>query len=237
MCILIARPDPTKLIPKSVYENCFSNNRDGAGFAYIRNNEVFIAKGFFTFKDFWDNFEPLQEISPLVHFRIGTSGGNNAVNCHPWLVNDNLVFGHNGTIPIKRENQALSDTGNVNEIIFKPLMKRSPDFWKTESFKWMIEQAIGTHNKLVFLDNTGEIRIFNEKEGNWKYDSWFSNYTYNYCSTRYRGHYYDNDYMYGNYRSSTTPSTGLPQYTEAELSVIDEELEKAEELRISLMSC
>lgn len=180
MCIAIYKPLGKK-IPKKTYFNCFTNNDDGAGFAYIKDEKLFVAKGFFTFDEFWENFEPLEEQACLIHFRVGTSGGNNGENCHPWRVSKDLVFIHNGVISsIDRDNQNWSDTGNFCENILKPLTNCFPEWWKQPEFKWMMENAIGGGNKVVLLGVNGEHIILNEKAGEWKEDVWFSNNSFMY---------------------------------------------------------
>jgi hypothetical protein len=186
MCIAIYKPLGVKL-DEEIYRNCFSNNDDGAGFAFVKNGELFTSKGFFSFKDFWDDFKPKEEYAGLIHFRVGSSGGSNGENCHPWRINKELAFVHNGVITIERKNQQWSDTGNYCEQVLKPLTKSYPDWWKQKEFKWMMENAIGSSNKVILLNNKGEHQIFNDKTGEWKYDCWFSNGTYSYMrSTGYQ---------------------------------------------------
>jgi predicted glutamine amidotransferase len=251
MCIICCKP-LNKRLPKEQYSNMFSANSDGAGFCYMEDGELLIAKGFFTFDDFWNFYEPLEEKAILIHFRIGTSGGNNGENCHPWLITDkregaphDLVFVHNGVIPIDRRNQSLSDTGNFNEDILKELAKDYPDFWKQKEFKWMIESAIGSGNKLVIADETGHCEIFNEKAGVWRDDVWFSNNTFSYARTTYGSC----TSPYGtNYNTPTTPpkqtfalpstesTITLDELKKIDTTKIDEELEKAESARIASLS-
>lgn len=204
MCIIIIRKDPSRKLPKEVYKNCFEHNSDGAGFASIDDDgDIIINKGFFTFEDFWKAYEPVEHISPLTQFRIGTSGGLTGENCHPFRIADkqdgaqnDLVFAHNGVLSIDRPNQNLSDTGNFNELILKPLAKADPDFWKSPEFRWLIESAIGSNNKLVLMDNTGHIEIFNKSAGKEEDGVWYSNNSY--CKVKTTTVYQDNYYKKGN---------------------------------------
>jgi len=177
MCILLLK-DEGKKLDKDIYLNCYTNNADGAGFAYVKNNKLRTLKGFFSFNDFWTNFEPYEEYARIIHFRVGTSGFAAGENCHPWRVNKNLVMAHNGTIPITRTNQAWSDSGNYCEFVLKELTDAFPDWWKEKEFQWMMEAALGSNNKVVLLDNKGEAVIFNEKEGEKEDGVWFSNKSY-----------------------------------------------------------
>jgi predicted glutamine amidotransferase len=260
MCLAISKKIGIKL-DKEVYVNGWNNNSDGAGFAHIQDGELCIAKGFFSFNDFWEYFEPREEQTGLIHFRVGTSGGMNGENCHPWRVADtkkgdplDLVFIHNGVISINRPYQNLSDTGNFNELILRDLVQSDPDFWKQAEFKWMIESAIGTNNKLVMMDQTGHMEIFNEKSGKWDNDAWFSNHTYSFSKTRsYNGHnctnwqnQFDNDEYQGVSTSNSQPANRVFNYASSEategdfagidVEAIDARLEAAERKRMEKLN-
>src|SRR6266576_2889542 len=97
MCITLfsARQKPTK----ETLRICFSNNKDGAGFAYAHEGKIHMQKGFFTFEGFWSSYRLMPENVPfVVHFRKVSSGPKDAKNCHPWEIDKNHVFAHNGTI-------------------------------------------------------------------------------------------------------------------------------------------
>lgn len=184
MCVAIVKAQNLRLTRQCLL-NCYTANRDGAGFAYVKDGEVCIQKGFFTFDKFWEAFQEFQDLPALVHFRIATTRAINGKNCHPWRVNDDLVFIHNGMISNCSKDDDISDTGNFNKYVLQPLMEESPEFWKTSQFKWLVEAAIGKGNKLAFLDSKGEFKIFNEDQGYWDSGVWFSNKSYTgYSSSR-----------------------------------------------------
>jgi hypothetical protein len=233
MCIMLYK-SINKKIDQDIYRNCFENNDDGAGFAYIKNNELYIAKGFFTFNEFWDNYAPLEEYASIVHFRVGSSGWSAGENCHPWRVSKDLVFGHNGVISIDRKNQSWSDTGNFCETILKPLTKSYPEWWKQNEFKWMMEIALGSTNKMVLLDKMGHHQIFNEKQGEWDDEVWYSNKSY-------LAKKYDNcSDIYNRFNPScNVPTTRIHNefsdlYTKIDTESIDARLEAAEKQRQTL---
>lgn len=226
MCIAISKPINKKL-DKSIYEKCFSNNDDGAGFAFILDGELYTAKGFFTFEEFWEHFEPLEDKAQVIHFRVGTSGGNNAENCHPWRVSDDLIFVHNGTLPINKTNYQLSDTGNFNDDILKPLYEKDPDFWKRPEFKWMIENSIGANNKLILLGKDGEVRIFNESAGVWEGDVWFSNTSYRAFGKKHCSYNVNNYHNTTTTKYNTSPSKiTLEDFDNIDVDELDKRLEE-----------
>lgn len=97
MCIAIVKPQ-NKTISDEYLENCFENNSDGAGIAYANNGKLYIVKGIFDKQKFIQvvrKAEKFAEGDMLIHCRIGTSGLKNKNNCHPHIVNNNLVMIHN----------------------------------------------------------------------------------------------------------------------------------------------
>ena len=82
MCIAIFKPEG-KILTRAALFNSYTSNRDGAGFAYVKDGEVCIQKGFFTFDKFWEAFQPFQELQCVIHFRIATHKAVNGHNCHP----------------------------------------------------------------------------------------------------------------------------------------------------------
>jgi predicted glutamine amidotransferase len=179
MCIAILKPEGKRLSRKCL-ESCYNSNRDGAGFAYYDPaiNEVCIRKGYFNFDKFYEEFNEFQHLKCLVHFRVATHREVNGKNCHPWRVNDDLVFIHNGTISGMSSDSSLSDTGNFCNDVVKQLLEANPEFYKHNIFKWLIENSVGTWNKLIFLSSDGFHLIANEKEGHWDSGCWFSTTAY-----------------------------------------------------------
>lgn len=179
MCIAIVKPEG-KILTREVLEQCYNANRDGAGFAYYDPSidEVCIRKGYFSFDKFYSEFSEFQHLKCLVHFRIATHRVVNGENCHPWRINDDLVFIHNGTISGMNKNDDWSDTGNFCNNILKEMLQDYPEFYKTSEFKWLIENSVSTFNKLAFLDSKGNHIIVNEKDGYWDQGCWFSNKSY-----------------------------------------------------------
>ncbi len=246
MCIALSKKID-KCVKREILENCFQNNSDGAGFAYIKNGELFIAKGFFDFESFWRYYSVLEKQTILIHFRVGTSGSTGGVCTHPWRVNNNLAFIHNGIISIERTNQSLSDTGNFNDNVLKPLMNEAPDYWKSPEFKWIIENSIGSNNKLVFADNTGHTVIFNEKEGKWEDDVWYSNNSFSYSKYKWKNGttYYSgcgqsqnpctNNFVENNDIEIEEANSSIEDdFKELNVDEIDRRLEAAENKRLSL---
>jgi predicted glutamine amidotransferase len=185
MCLAIWKP-AGKTVTKEHLTNGYNSNSDGAGIAYAHKGKLFIDKGFFKFDDFYAVYEKVQALPCLIHFRIKTHGNINANNCHPWRVNENLALIHNGILSLK-EADGMSDTGVFAKYVLAPLLIGNQNVWKTSGMKWLIEEAIGTGNKIALMDNNGDFSIFNEKAGTWEAGCWFSNSSFKWGTKIYRG--------------------------------------------------
>ena len=185
MCIAIVKPQGTE-ISDEYLENCFDNNSDGAGIAYAKHGKLYIVKGIFDKKQFIQEVRKAEKVaqgSMLIHCRIGTSGLKDKNNCHPHIVNDDLVLIHNGILDIEvPQKSKVSDTVIFIETYLKELSK---DFVKSEPIMHLIEKAIGDRNKFAFLNNKGEAFICNAKFGIVEGGIWYSNDTYSYNWNKY----------------------------------------------------
>lgn len=198
MCIIAYSPAGVE-ISKQKLENCWSTNDDGAGIMYSVDNKIIVKKEMTNFETFYEYYKEALEANTnvVMHFRISTSGGVNELNCHPFRVHKGLWFCHNGVLSVEvPKDSKINDTQIFNEKYLKPLPE---DFIKQKHVLDLIELAIGSYNKFVFLDSDGNVAIVNEKAGNWNEGAWFSNYTYN-TSSYYKGGY--NNSAYGGYGTS-----------------------------------
>lgn len=196
MCIAIYKPKGENIKKKYLKSSC-KNNSDGMGLTYVNKyGHLIIYKEMKSFEKFYGVYRSVVEMqgnpNMLIHFRIATAGGVNLLNCHPFKVNRNLAFIHNGILDIEIKNKVLSDTQTFNNEILKKLPK---DFYKNDYFVDMLEDYVGT-NKLIFIDSNSEVVIINEKLGDWHKGVWYSNSTYKYSYiTKYTANGYNYSYV------------------------------------------
>ena len=170
MCIAIVKP-LDKTISEDRLRTCYNNNKDGCGFAYIKDNAIFVKK-FMEFEAFYKEYKLVETTSPmLIHFRIATHGKVELDNCHPFKLNNRMVLIHNGIISGYGDKEKKSDT---RDYIDKVLSKISWKMWKNPAFREMVGQAIG-YSKLGIMDVSGEMYIINYNKGVVEDGVWYSN--------------------------------------------------------------
>lgn len=195
MCIIILNCDG--VLPKHVVYNSWDANQDGAGLAWADGVKIHVEKEMSSKKRFYKMYLAAREKTTLpimLHFRIGTSGLKDLTNCHPFVVNKNLVFSHNGIISQFSEKSKFSDTYLFNEVI----LRRLPvSFLKNTAICTLLSDYIDK-SKLCFLHVSGEYTIINEELGHWNGENWFSNHSYEYEQPKFYGGSwnYKNDLIY-----------------------------------------
>lgn len=179
MCIAIVKPEG-KWLRRKAARNCFDNNDDGAGFAWLQGGTVHVSKGYFGFRKFWKDFRKVQQYPCLVHFRIKTHGKTSRENCHPFEVDPGrMAMVHNGIISSLSIPGGTSDTAHFTDTVLKPLVKSyGIEALQVEDIQNMLQGMIGSGNKVATLDNLGRFTILNEKAGLWDEGIWWSNQSY-----------------------------------------------------------
>jgi hypothetical protein len=179
MCIIIVNKAGT--LPKKTIYNCWDSNPDGAGLMYVDHaGKIVIDKELMKKKLFYQSYIHARKVTSgtiILHFRIGTSGKKDYVNCHPFEVNSQLSFCHNGIISeTTLPGSPISDT-----VVFNiEYLQKLPENWlQSEVIKSLVSKFIGS-SKLAFLDGSGQVTLINEHLGHWdeQLNNWYSNYSY-----------------------------------------------------------
>jgi hypothetical protein len=177
MCIIAIQPKGIKISQKTL-KNCWDNNGHGAGIMYAHNGKIIVKKELKDFNKFMQIKKDADryDTNIVIHFRIATSGGVNYENCHPFKVNDQVYFCHNGILDIEVPIYSkINDTQIFNNNFLKGL---PVNFVRNDSLMQLIEFSIGINNKFVFLDCYGDFYIINENIGTWQNGAWYSNKSY-----------------------------------------------------------
>jgi hypothetical protein len=171
-----------------MFENCWDENSDGGGFAYVEDTGIKVVKEMNCVGDFYHKYRKVREVNllpMLIHFRFATSGLVNEANCHPFKVSSDLVMAHNGILDNVIPTQTDSDTSIFNRSILALLPR---DFIYNEGIKQLLSNFIDD-SKLIFLDKYGMYSIINEHLGHWDIHhlNWYSNYgNLNYQELKYK---------------------------------------------------
>lgn len=175
MCIAILNTKKGGRLPKIQIKNSWDNNDMGSGILWCQNGELNVFKSY-DYDEYVDKYNEIRDNTAIgnivLHFRIATSGYNGEHNLHPFLINKDLGFVHNGVIR-GLGNKTLSDTYEFNDM----LKKYKHNFLRCEVSKFFISEYIG-YSKLIFLDSKDGYTIINEELGKWDSSNWYSNDSY-----------------------------------------------------------
>lgn len=182
MCIISCQPKCTRKLTQKTLDAMGSANRDGYGIMYVKNGSVVVRKTM-SFDEicsiYNDVYEKYSKDSPIVlHFRLATAGNVDAYTAHPYFINKDVAFCHNGVISGVGYDKHKSDTMLYSDKVLKGVAAKTGEkFFLNKSIMALIEKDIG-YNKFVFLNKHGEIGFANEKNGTWDDGVWFSNCGY-----------------------------------------------------------
>lgn len=178
MCIAIL--NLSEKVSKSNFKNSLISNPDGFGLAWVNSHGIQVWKSMsMDVNRLYRKYEKVYDSTRfggiILHFRISTGGGINLENTHPFHINQDLIFCHNGMIKgygTKREN----DTRHFGREILANIPENM--LYCNPAIQALIEDKIG-YSKLIFLNSSGESKIYGEDLGVWEDDgNWYSNESY-----------------------------------------------------------
>lgn len=218
MCVIAIKYSGINIPNEVNIQDMWDRNSDGAGFMYVLKGAVNIEKGFMTLKDFNRGLAYAEkkiiasgttvlDTPMILHFRIGTHGGNIPANTHPFPVVPSLEhlkaldvitdlgIVHNGIIDSVKPRTGISDTMEYIKSIICPIRSLSKDFLENPQVIELFEKTIAG-SKLAFLDGEGKIKTVgtfvesNEddlkgiKYSNLHHEISWGNYLSNYTNTQ-----------------------------------------------------
>lgn len=177
MCIILIKPEGTKLPSSKLLKNAWNNNNHGAGFCYPEDNQVHIKKGYMSLESLLLDLEKVDNnLSMILHFRTGTSGTLGPEATHPFpILNDIKAL---KALDIETD-YGLAHNGifNINNIPTESdtmeYCKQISQFKDRGDFYDIIERSsIG--NKIAVMDKTGKVDLFGNFITDGKYQ-WSNN--------------------------------------------------------------
>lgn len=168
MCQIIYKPT-TKTFNFAYLDKAQKFNKDGYGIMWYEDK---TAKSYTTldYTSFKLVMKALESKSCVVHLRNTSAGLTNLDNCHPFIVPTGYMM-HNGTIlTLKDYKDKDSDTAKLADLICDTVYDKISDISP------LLQCIVGnTINRLVFLEDSGEVTIINEDLGIWEDGIWYSN--------------------------------------------------------------
>lgn len=184
MCVIAVKPKNVSMPDDDTIRAMWDCNPDGAGFMWADGKSVHISKGYMTvdellkaLKKMSQKYE-LRELPMVLHFRIGTAGGNIPENTHPFTITDSIPLlqkkemkahigvAHNGVIPIEPRQKDISDTMEYIASQLAPLYRYDREFYRSKDILNLIYNA--THSKWAIMNAEGDVVTigdFQEREG------------------------------------------------------------------------
>ena len=185
MCVAIYKPADKKLNYANMHK-CHVKNSDGMGFSAAVDGKLVTFHELKNFEIFWKALKDYRHYPCIVHFRWATHGAETLENCHPFLLNHgSIAMAHNGIISefcsAINVTQEKSDTALFVDKVLQPLLRKNPELLYNSAFQEVLHMAMGSSNKLVFLDAQGKFVIIEKTSGyvgvhnSWDNGIWYSN--------------------------------------------------------------
>lgn len=215
MCLITYKRGRASEFSNRKFINASNHNKDGLGVMWVEDGRVQVERVVGKFKETLELYRKHKHKETYaLHLRYGTSGGVTMDNCHPFRVLDKDIHGtdlfmmHNGIFSgIKEERKDRSDTWHFVELYMKPMLEKNPELVHMPQFQEMLSKAIGSNNKLLFMDDQQRVVIVNEKSGADEDGCWLSSPGY-VSNSYYRKPAWQGNSYYNNYgnNSALTPA-------------------------------
>ena len=180
MCLLIVSPKGRDINMEHL-RNASYFNEDGFGImSYNKRTQkvdIFQTLDFGVFeRHIQEHRETYRATVTCYHLRLSTAGTKSLDNCHPFPTHNGWLM-HNGHI-VEMDSQMPKSGGHLSDTaklaFFLAQMKPA---WGALGTKIILEGFLGT-NRVVVLDKTGKVHIFNSALGSWIDGNWYSNCSY-----------------------------------------------------------
>ena len=193
MCLIVQLPNKEAKISEADLASALARNHDGLGVVYAtydkqaRRKKLVVAYELGTLKEqhtFFRKHEALASGGFAAHLRMATDGIVNEHNCHPHPITlkangdkKDIYLLHNGILSgYTTGSQAVeSDTVKFIREVMTPQLKKYPNLLKNVAWRSMVEETIGSTNKLLIIEGGGKMYRFNGEKGIFREGAWLSN--------------------------------------------------------------
>lgn len=178
MCLIIHKPADAEFPFEEHFPSIYEGNSDGFGMMWFDNGGVQVRKILpKTARECIEAFKEVANKDVGVHFRMRTHGATDIARVHPYPVfsRDNgdkfdLFLMHNGVL--SRYTKEAKEDGDSDSLVFvkgmlRPLItKWGLELLDDDQMRVLVEDHIGSGNKLLLLGGDGKFRVFNKQAGN-----------------------------------------------------------------------
>lgn len=174
MCIIVEKKQYDN-ITRPWHDEFWASNQDGMGAVIVNPEGGFTVLKSMNKEDAWNIVEEVnrQGLEAYVHYRMATHGDIDLDMCHPFIINHptagDIAVIHNGILYNTPDlgDKSHSDTHQFVYGVLAEMLLAITDpesvysFIRSFGFDFIIEDYLGTQNRLVIIDNEGAV-TFND---------------------------------------------------------------------------
>lgn len=172
MCLIIDQP-AGHVLSRARVADIARRNAHGFGAAFAENGRLFVAR-FVPRKpeecaDYYAKH--LAGRRCVIHWRMATSGPQDAAHAHPFTISDRLVVMHNGILAGGTSTE--SDTALFVRTVLRPMLARDHSVLRDPAVRTMLSGLV-RGSRLVFVASDGEVTRIGDSGVDVK-GAWYSN--------------------------------------------------------------
>lgn len=210
MCLIIVHPAGHTL-SRAEFADIYERNADGFGIMTAHAGTLHTYRTVGTLEDaraLYDRHAAGR--ASVLHWRYATHGTVTLDNAHPFTLTRDVAFVHNGMLSVGTPDAESSDTAHMARLVLAPIARDNPASLFTDEMRAVLSPLVGKGNKLVVMDRTGAVSIFNRAQGVDHRGRWYSN-TYAWSAPAallHRATRYYTPQRWGNYTAAPSVASG-----------------------------
>lgn len=179
MCIAIMNSHRGADLNRKTIERCARKHPDGMSLMWFENEEIKMFKTLDCVDHLYAKYRQVRDMNKTIalHFRRATHGEVSLKNCHPFWINRDMAFVHNGVIRMNEMPEDRVDTKVFRDKILRPYL--DPAWAADKDARDMVGDYISPSKLVVATANPEPyFYIVNQKKGFSEGANWFSNTSY-----------------------------------------------------------
>ncbi len=186
MCLIVHKPAHVDLT-EADFDDFALYNSDGFGLMVAVGGKLTVVKTTDMSKAWSLYLEHGLARETVLHWRMCTHGTKGVENAHPFYISRDIGMVHNGVLSGQRTDaKGRSDTYHFVRDVVRPELEADPTALGSDAYVNGLNRAIGTGNRLAFMESDGRVTIIGKEKGLMVGDMWYSN-TYAWSAPRSAG--------------------------------------------------